>query len=353
MTNTNCIYCSKTYTTRGINKHIKYCKIKQSKLEEPIKSNLEHVKSEVYLNYDCCRLIYEFLAGTDFLNPLENTVRDFIHLSQVSKIFYDTLDWKLLINCGSLSKLKQRIEKESVIGITKTDAKNLYKLNDNDLSLLSFTNKKNPYYRSSPPMCIYLKRDVIKKAKEKYLCVENLNRRKEKTIERVIQIREKRLSSATRRRDELVTELAKYNLKLRSDSRLCDDYIMDGIGNAPHIAQIMNEMKFYFDKTTYKNEYRLIRNSNQYFCRLPEEISDDAKQEALRKWVKNTVDPLNCLFLPESLKKNVENIIFEVQTSPCHLIPSEPFKSCANVPSKVCGYCRNCCTIKNCTKHKH
>ena len=53
------------------------------------------------------------------------------------------------------------------------------------------------------------------------------------------------------RRSVIVAELAKLGLALRSDSKLCSNYIMYGRGEPHKIAIVMDEMDWLFENTGY------------------------------------------------------------------------------------------------------
>ncbi len=79
------------------------------------------------------------------------------------------------------------------------------------------------------------------------------------------------------RKYELIEKLAQKNLKLRSDSRLCNLYINGGIENMNNldvqinsvddIVDIMEEMDFYFKHTNYKNmvKQEIMESCNSVF----------------------------------------------------------------------------------------
>jgi hypothetical protein len=66
------------------------------------------------------------------------------------------------------------------------------------------------------------------------------------------------------RRAVLVAALAAHGCTLRADSRLCAAYIDQGVGDPQHIAVVMEEMRFYFAHTNYKNAYTDILDSGGY-----------------------------------------------------------------------------------------
>lgn len=117
------------------------------------------------------------------------------------------------------------------------------------------------------------------------------------------------------RKNELITNLQNVGCKLRSDSRLCEEYIRFGQDriDCSHVVQIMEEMKFYFDETTYSIEYNdekenFLEYKGHYDI---DEISEFAKHKALSKWCKqykNYNDAIKCKKLPKSLHNKCKNI---------------------------------------------
>ncbi|TPX48830.1 hypothetical protein SeMB42_g02842 [Synchytrium endobioticum] len=62
----------------------------------------------------------------------------------------------------------------------------------------------------------------------------------------------KAFSVTDQRRAVLEGQLKTKSLKLRKDSRLCKEYIEDGVGDLPYIVQVMEEMSWYHEATNYK-----------------------------------------------------------------------------------------------------
>ena len=66
------------------------------------------------------------------------------------------------------------------------------------------------------------------------------------------------------RTEELTNLLNEYGCKLRSDSRLCSDYIKNG-GDVNYVVRTMIEMNFYFNFTNYADEYdRYCEDERRY-----------------------------------------------------------------------------------------
>ena len=71
----------------------------------------------------------------------------------------------------------------------------------------------------------------------------------------------------------LVAALQRLGCELRTDSRLCDDYIEHGNGDPDEISGIMAEMKFYHDHTDYAAIREEIYNTARQ--EFEDEMSDD------------------------------------------------------------------------------
>jgi len=65
------------------------------------------------------------------------------------------------------------------------------------------------------------------------------------------------------RRRALITALNRLRLPLRTDSRLCDAYIYQGIGDAVDIADTLLEMKFLHEHTTYPKLMREMMDKDR------------------------------------------------------------------------------------------
>lgn len=187
--------------------------------------------------------------------------------------------------------------------ITKSTAMTTYLIPASVLDTLECTLIANPHYRSAAKMQLYSEKDVVRHAVALYGSLDGLNleiiRRQHKKQQRKTKKEEKE----TMRRDSRVTlltnALLKYGLTLRSDSRLCSNFIDgDSTLTVEAIADVMHEMNWYFTATNY----RIIRDdvwsdeaaSGDYYDN--EEISDTAKSIALSNWRKlNQTAPITQL----------------------------------------------------------
>lgn len=68
----------------------------------------------------------------------------------------------------------------------------------------------------------------------------------------------------TARRSQLVEELQKRGCVLRRDSYLCMKFIDDNEGDVCDVADTMQEMKFYFERTTYQSIYRELGSDSYH-----------------------------------------------------------------------------------------
>jgi hypothetical protein len=88
------------------------------------------------------------------------------------------------------------------------------------------------------------------------------------------------------RRLELVMALNERGCRLRGDSRLCQAYIEEGVGDPHDIARQMQEMAFFHRHTRYGDFFRQIvetyRDNEEYWDR--DEVSAQAKARALKDW---------------------------------------------------------------------
>lgn len=153
--------------------------------------------------------------------------------------------------------------------ICKSNAKKQYYLSDADLEDLQSIEKKNPHYRSGCPMILYCKVDVIDVFKNKYCVVEEedvqniLARLADDRNRRSTKIRDTKNTKREQREIALTEALQEEGLELRSDSRLCKQYI-DGTLDAsiPHIVEIMCEMKYLHE---YCDMHEAYVQAREYF----------------------------------------------------------------------------------------
>lgn len=130
--------------------------------------------------------------------------------------------------------------------------------------------------------------DARKACLIKYGDIESLELERLRLIKNREYKRNLEVKKINSRKTELVQALNSHNCSLRSDSRLCDNYITKGIGNVLRIAEIMSEMKFFHNHTHYRNILsNNIEETLEYEGRFDiDEESHIAKQQALKLWIK-------------------------------------------------------------------
>jgi hypothetical protein len=121
-------------------------------------------------------------------------------------------------------------------------------------------------------------------------------------------------------------ELSLVGCSLRSDSRLCEHYINDNIGDPVEIAGVMQEMKFFYEETCYPSILNKMRKEaevqyrealddcydddddfrpqfHEFFCAY--EDGETAKDKALEKWAKGREKPYDDEKLPWTLRRSM------------------------------------------------
>lgn len=224
--------------------------------------------------------------------------------------------------------------------ITATDAKKTYCLNDDDLDDLAYEPRRNPHYRSGPPMRLYEVRDLVVVAIRKHggqaalVAVQAAANTRRHT--RATERHRRREAEKQDRRNDLVeagvpvdhpiarwyvengidtlpyvvacvqrdrdlrAALAQRGLELREDSRLCENYVKRGRGTVHEIVDIMDEMRFYHAHTNYATYRKEIYNRHGYNMDASE-ISEQAKARAWRILLKRRSKEWLMQHLPPSL----------------------------------------------------
>jgi hypothetical protein len=195
--------------------------------------------------------------------------------------------------------------------ITKTVAKSTWKVNDSDLAKLPALIQRNPHCRSAASMQLFFKDDIKQLSLAKH-GEEGLA----KKLERSKNLKMKKETAKDTRKASLVEALQAQGLTLRSDSRLCEQYISNGKGNLSKIVDIMAEMKFYHEKTDYcdilDSEIDLEKSSGYRYD--IEECKDAARQKALKKWLQNNNNPERWDdSVPPSIRKSAEQILGSIR----------------------------------------
>jgi XPA protein C-terminus len=240
--------------------------------------------------------------------------------------------------------------------ITATEAKATYCLREEDVDALVYEERRNPHYRSGPPMRLFSVRDVVVAAYERHggkaaLAAAQAASRTRKAARQTKREAEQRarhealaaaldqagvsslqidhpraaafvadgmggyaehVVACIARDVELRAALAERGLPFREDSRLCESYIRHGERSVAEIVDIMDEMRFYHEHTDYAIERRdLYRRHGDY--RSATEISEMAKARVWTQLAKQlTAGPLNktgqrlLARLPPSLRRRLE-----------------------------------------------
>ena len=200
-------------------------------------------------------------------------------------------------------------------------------LKRSDIYQIPNTLARNPYYRSAAPMRLYPLLPCIRRSVEIHGSIHQLR----------LDIQEKELKKAERKRKredkartlreqrirELQAAFEPRNLEIRSDSRLCNEYLLRKQGNesvARKIARIMDEMRFYKNKTRYDDFFESVRDQwIEHKGRYdPDEVSDDAKDQALKDWVRTNNDRLESLLNEDEFPPSLKDQVHKINRSICY-----------------------------------
>lgn len=183
--------------------------------------------------------------------------------------------------------------------VTKSTAKEIYKLTDMDLEELYVTYVRNPHYRTAAPMHLYDKEDVIRLARQAHGGDVGIKAARTATSARGRAIRDTRRLQVESRTTLLTERLEQAGLTLREDSRLCQQYIDNGHRDVDEIVTTMKEMAWYFRCTdyetlrvTYEEEYDYGDRSWGWgrTPRMRSTIdSETGKNLALNKWIRDRI----------------------------------------------------------------
>lgn len=261
--------------------------------------------------------------------------------------------------CPVRSAKREEIRSLKTKKITATTAMKEFRLKDSDLDALYCERKINPHYRCAPMMRLYLYIDVFKLSKQKRQ--GSLRGAKEAAEATAAKRAATRNANKMQRTNDLNAALAlhfvgvpeitnysdaaseifdayvksgkhlqdtvhqivniwlRYNdlkdalsarqMTLRSDSRVCADYV-NGASHysLSHVCEIMYEMKFLFAYTPYNSiRERLVREyaneERRYegfvdWADVNQRASDRAKRLAIQAWSKTIENPRAFLGLP-------------------------------------------------------
>jgi len=153
--------------------------------------------------------------------------------------------------------------------ICKTSIKNDYYLNDNDIVDVTVFEVAHPQYKTKT-MYLYNLKEIKDKFCEKYNTnLENmddvLEYKKNKKVNRRIDMAQKKEFEITTIRDKLLNECVKFGLTIRDDSKLCQGYI-DGTIKGLSIEAItkrMCEMKYLHEYNDFQNYFNKAKKSQE------------------------------------------------------------------------------------------
>lgn len=171
-----------------------------------------------------------------------------------------------------------------------TSAKKAYCLTDKDLIGVSHTLRPNPHYRSAAPMKMYAKLDLIRVAYKKYQDRGKMVTTKKKRDETSCKRKETKANQRQERETALRLELLKYDLYIRDDSRVCNEYIQTGSGpngeNLQDVVEIMREMDWYFKHTNYRHVFQNIKDEYRWNREWYDivDVSEEAKERVMQTY---------------------------------------------------------------------
>ena len=282
--------------------------IKENTSSTTNKNNIQNLPNELLM------IIRDYLDYKDIYHTCKQYFKTHLNYSLVCKSMYNIF----MLNSKKYENMSNIESKEF---INRKKCINTYGLIENDLDII-YGNKKHRTFKHKDS--IYNMVRVMKLSYKKYGIYDNfikINEQKELEIK----LNEERIENGKKnRRLTLINMLKKYNLPLRDDSILCDNYIYENIGNPEEIVIIMVEMNFYFNCTNYSTLiYNYISNyvddrrnysygyyGHQSLSQSQKNmLSEKAKKDALKKWCKkknNCDDALCDPKLPYSLHDKVK-----------------------------------------------
>ncbi len=158
------------------------------------------------------------------------------------------------------------------------------------------------------------------------------------------------------REKELKETLGKYKLKLREDSKLCENYIEDGEGDINEIVQRMCEMKYLFEYCNMRKRIKDIKlqNKDSIFTPFQEAEYNILKEKGgyPKEWPwmisKLNKDSKNTMKLPKYIKPIVRHnvkipfdiiaYIYELSEDKIHILKAIPELSSIPIKCETCDY---------------
>jgi hypothetical protein len=303
----------------GLKKYKSKKKAELIKLIENHENNLTKLENRINIDklpYELLVIIKDYLNIKDIYYSAKIYFRIQSNYSLVCKSMYNVfmLNSKEYENT-SINESKKLINRKECI--------NIYGISENELDII-YGSKSHRNFRQKT--VIYNMVNVMELSHKKYGDYDNyIKIKKLKELEQKI-YQENIIKEINNRKLLLINMLKKHNLQLRDDSLLCNNYIQNNIGDPEEIVKIMVEMDFYFKYTDYSDliyeytsnyiDYRkhYIYDDYGYFnIKLSQKeknnLSEQAKKEALNQWCKNKLDYNNALSdnkLPLSLYDKVK-----------------------------------------------
>ncbi len=141
--------------------------------------------------------------------------------------------------------------------ISKTGAKKIYKLTDDDLENLDFITRKNQY-TSRKDITLYFIKDVrLMAINKKFGAVYPSKEIYEECVKEILDEYETKQENKIPREDikksKLKQALRKVGLKIRDDSYYCNQYIHHNKFKLKEVVDMMVSMDFFMNKTKYSD----------------------------------------------------------------------------------------------------
>lgn len=148
--------------------------------------------------------------------------------------------------------------------ITKTAAKEAYLLNDKDIAPLQCQLKRSPEYRKTM-MKLYNPAEVQEIAYKKWGSQDKIDAERERRLQRREALANRKAAPKLTRRQQLCDELAKYNLVIRNDSKMCAGYIENGEFGLDLVVETCRKMNWLYNETDYADElHEWIQGEYEY-----------------------------------------------------------------------------------------
>jgi hypothetical protein len=207
---------------------------------------------------------------------------------------------KSCVSCGEIGKYRrvnekyicdECNEKDEFKYISKSTVLKKYHLTQSDIDNVDYKLVNNPHYKCAPEMMLYKLTDILDVFNKKYdnppdidLYIEKLNEEKEERKERkrlkredkqdkilsdpnyIDKLKNKKKLTKQERTFLLENELNKYNLTIRADSYLCNEYIKgSNCYSLEQISKRMCEMKYLYDYLNVRKYYETAKKKSQHW----------------------------------------------------------------------------------------